>query len=277
MAAIVGALTDRGQHRRRGRPSGAGIVSYRVIFITVPPPYGLPFRIDRPVGNNALSYERRGEAPSLWVPSLVIGTIDDVTPGDRVVFEDFDEHGVLQSCTGLLHLVRTTLRGVPAVIVDNHNHAFYFWCEALAEGVIERGATLIHVDQHRDTRIPDQPYQGTTLDDAFEYTNFHLNVGNYVVPARTRGLIGDIQFVTSSEALTDLSLAPRTNKILNIDLDFFALEMSYIDFGTARRFIEAHLPSTSLVTIATSPFFIEQARAIEVLGQLDAVIFDRRS
>ncbi len=234
----------------------------------MPRDYSQPFRIEGPVGNNAFSHERRGTAPSLWVPSLMDGTLADVKAGQDIVFEDFDEHGTLQSCPGLAHLVRADIGGVPAVIVDNHNHAFYFWCEAIERGRLERGATLIHLDQHRDTRIPERLYDGKTLEDAFDYTNVHLNVGNYIVPAQRAGLIGEIQFVTSGEALTDVRFVARANKILNIDLDFFAPEMSYIDFDLARRFVAAHLPGTALITVATSPFFIEQDRAIDVLRRL---------
>ena len=230
--------------------------------------YASPFQITGRVGNNAFSYDRRGPAPTLWVPSLVDGTFDDVTLGDRVVFEDVDEHDVLRTCTGLAHLVRASWRGVPVVVMDNHHHAFYFWCEALERGQIARGATLIHIDQHKDMRVPERLYAGGTLEDAFDYTNFHLNVGNYIVPALKAGLVGDTQFVTSGEALNDLSLASSRNKILNIDLDFFAPEMSYIDFALAQRFIDAHVATASLVTIATSPFFIDQARAIGRLHQL---------
>jgi hypothetical protein len=154
------------------------------------------------------------------------------------------------------------------VVVDNHNHVFYFWFEALAQGIVQPGATLIHVDQHRDTRVPARMFEGRTLEDAFGYTNFQLNVGNYIVPAQHARVVGETQFVTGGTALLDLSLASRTNKILNIDLDFFAPEMSYVDFDLARRFIDAHLPTASLVTVATSPFFIEQERAIEVLRRL---------
>jgi hypothetical protein len=160
-----------------------------------------------------------------------------------------------------------TWSGVPTVVMDNHNHAFYFWCEALQQGLVKDGATLVHIDQHRDTRVPEQRYSGATLADAFAYTNFHLNVGNYIVPARDRGLIGDAQFVTGASALDDAGFAARRNKILNLDLDFFAPEME-VDFDLARRFIAAHLETASLVTIATSPFFIEQARALAVLRTL---------
>jgi hypothetical protein len=233
-----------------------------------PTDYSRPFAIDGPVGNNALSYERRGAAPALWVPSLIEGTLADVKPGRTIAFEDFDEYGALHSCPGLAHLVRMEWAGIPTVVVDNHNHALYFWCEARAQGRLERGATLIHVDQHRDTRTPERLYEGGTPNEAFVYTNFHVNVGNYIVPAQAAGLVGDIQFVTGEEALRDLSLAPRRNKILNIDLDFFAPEMSHIDFDLARRFIAAHVATASLITVATSPFFIDQARAIAVLKTL---------
>lgn len=231
--------------------------------------YSHPFWIDGPVGNNALSYDRRGPAPTLWVPAIVAGTIADVVTGAHVVFEDFDEHGVLQSCVGLAHLVRTSWCGVPAVVMDNHNHAFYFWYEAVQAGRLRPGATLIHLDQHRDTRVPVRPLPAhATLEDAFRYTNFHLNVGNYVVPAIGAGLVGDVLFVTGDSGLDDFAFAGRPNTILNIDLDFFAPEMSSIAFERARRFIDAHLSSASLVTVATSPFFIEPARALAYLHRL---------
>ena len=236
----------------------------------MPRDYSQPFRIEGPVGNNAFSFERRGLRPSLWVPSLIEGTFGDVRPGDRGAFEDFDEHGALRACTGLAHLVRASWHGVPTVVIDNHNHAFYFWCEAIAAGRLRPGATLIHIDQHRDTRPPERGYAGTTLGEAFDYTNFHLNVGNYIVPAQQAGLIGEAQFVTGDGALGDLTLASRRNKILNIDLDYFAPEMAHVDFAKARRFIATHLETASCVTIATSPFFIDQTRAIAAFIELTA-------
>ena len=119
--------------------------------------YDAPFLLTERAGNNAFAWERRGPSPTLRVPSLIDGTFDDVRPGrdvdeHDVVFADVDEHDVLRTCTGLAHLVRTRWRGVPTVVMDNHNHAFYFWCEAWAAGRIAAGATLVHVDQHKDMR-----------------------------------------------------------------------------------------------------------------------------
>lgn len=234
-----------------------------------PVDYSRPFLIEGPVGNNAFSYERRGASPQLWVPSVRQGTLDDVVPGQQIVFEDLDEHGILQSCTGLSHLVKMTWGDIPAVVIDNHNHAFYFWFEAFLAGHLRAGATLVHLDQHRDTRTPAGSFSATaTLGEAFHYTNFHLDVGNYIVPARQAGLLGDTLLVTGAEGLADRSMVGRRNLILNIDLDFFAPEMSYIDFEHVRRFIEAYRPGASLITIATSPFFVDQRRAIGFLRRL---------
>jgi hypothetical protein len=234
----------------------------------VPVDYSSGFWLEGPIGNNALSYDRRGPAPRLWVPGLISGTINDVKPGDQVVFEEFDDEGALRSCRGLAHLVRTTVAGIPTVVVDNHNHAFYFWYEAYRNGQLLPGATLVHVDQHRDTRVPDRLYDGSTLEDAFDYTNRHLNVGNFILPAQQAGIIGATQMVTGDAALDDLMFASHPNKILDLDLDFFAPEMSYIDEARVQRFVEAQLATTALITVATSPFFIDQARAIEVLHRL---------
>lgn len=238
------------------------------------PPYSRPFELTERSGNNAFAWDRRGPARRLWVPSIIDGTFEDVRPGAQVVFEDVDEHDVLHSCTGLAHFVRTSWRGVPTVVIDNHNHAFHFWCEAWAGGRIEPGARLVHVDQHKDMRRPDRPFTRTPgqpdfLDAAFEYTNRVVNVGNYVVPARELGLLGDMHFVTSGAALHDTP-PPAPGTILNIDLDYFAPEMAYIPFDEARRFIHAHLAAASLVTIATSPYFVAQPLAIETLHALTA-------
>lgn len=224
--------------------------------------YKTPFLITGNFGNNAFSFDKR-KNPTLYVPSLIKGTLEDVQIGEHTVFEDFDENDKLQSCIGLKNLLEFDWQGVPAVLVDNHNHVFYFWYRA---GL--KNATLIHIDQHKDMRVPQEPFTGKTLQDAFKYTNEVLNVGNYIVPAREARIIGAIQFVTSEAALEDESHVKTTNKILNIDLDFFAPELDYINFEKAKHFICEQAKTASLITIATSPFFIDQERALKVLRKL---------
>ncbi len=236
--------------------------------------YEQSFVIEGERGNNAFSYSLRGEQPRLTVPALVEGSLEDVVQGDAVVFEDQDEYGILQRCTGLAQLVRTSFEGVPMVVMDNHNHAFYFWMEAFLKGQLQKAATLIHIDAHRDSRRPPELFKGTTLEEAFEYTNFVLNVGNYIVPAQEWGLIGEtVNIIGEGDVDEQISGGDflhqeESNKILNVDLDFFAPEMSYIPFEKMKRYILAQAKKAVLITVCTSPFFIDQQLAIQRLRDL---------
>jgi hypothetical protein len=231
--------------------------------------YKTSFNLTGQKGNNAFAWDERGKNPQLFVPARIRGEFSDVQVGGEVVFTDLDEHGNLQKCLGLKNFIETNWQGIPVVIVDNHNHAFYFWYEALERGLIKPGATLVHVDQHKDMREAPEAYIHTNLDTAFRYTNEVVNVGNYIRPAMDEGLIAEVQLVTGEVALEDLSFVDHGNKILNIDLDYFAPEIG-IDFGKAKAFIAAHLEKASFVTIATSPFFIDQELAIETLIRLES-------
>jgi hypothetical protein len=129
-----------------------------------------------PSGNNAFSYKIR-EKKSLHIPSLINGNFDDITIGEKVVFSDIDESGILQECIGLKHFIKTSWKNIPVIIFDNHNHAFYFWYEARKNGIIQNNATLIHIDEHSDLGIPeDFSFDKENLKDVFRYTNEILQV-----------------------------------------------------------------------------------------------------
>lgn len=226
--------------------------------------YGDSFYLTENCGNNAFSYDRR-ISPRLFVPAVKEGGFDNVVIGEEIGFEDFNEKGELKSCRGLKNLVRTDILGTPAVIMDNHNHAFYFWWEAKEKGLIDAGATLVHVDQHKDTREPEKWYAGVNLEDVFEYTNKVLNVGNYIPPARCCGLLEEIIFITGNAGLDEK--IHKKNVILNLDLDFFVPEME-IDFEKARKFIQKQAKEADFITVATSPFFMDQKEAITMLKRL---------
>lgn len=171
--------------------------------------YDKPLFVTDKRSNNAFSFEKRTN-PQIYVPSLIEGGLDDVEIGNRVVFEDFDEKGQLKSCVGLRHFVRMAhpKTGKPIVVMDNHNHAFYFWHEALFNGIVAPGATLVHIDQHKDMRKPIEDPIGDPIDGPigdlkkiFNYTNSVLNVGNYISPAIHDGLIGEVVMITSEKSL----------------------------------------------------------------------------
>lgn len=232
--------------------------------------YHYPFHLTDKISNNAFNFEAR-ENPKLYVPSVIEGKLEDVKIGNEIIFEDYDEENRLMSCKGLKNLVKFNhpKTNKPMVVVDNHNHVFYFWYEAWHEKKIERGIQLVHIDAHRDTRIPEQMLSHEEAKDlvkVFEYTNSILNVGNYIPPAMEEGLIGKLISITSERELKESE--PKSPFILNIDLDFWAPEMDYIDQDWSIEQIKKWILKADLITFATSPFFIEQQRAIDILHKL---------
>lgn len=232
--------------------------------------YQKPLIITEPISSNAFNYDKRTN-PQITIPTVIDGSLKDVQIGTEITFEDFDEYDKLQSCIGLKHLVRLPhpVTGKPMVVVDNHNHVFWFWYEAWQKGLIDRGITLVHIDAHRDTRIPERPptqEEVNDLEKLYKYTNSILNVGNYIPPAMEEGLIGKLISVTSERELDEIEV--NTPYILNIDLDFWSAEMDYIDEEKSLNIIKPLILSADMVTFASSPFFVKQERALDILMKL---------
>ena len=229
--------------------------------------------LDKNLWNNAFSYDIRTQK-YLTIPSLIDGTIDDIKIWDDIVFEETDD-GRLRSCRGLEHFIRLidTSSGIlkrPITVFDNHNHALYFWLEAMRDSIISPWCELIHIDEHSD--LWDNAYildrEKALIDEAYawEYTNHSCNVGNYIRPALDAGIIGSmIRIENGFELEKYIDYTPSENSILNIDLDFFAPEMCFINEAKKLSCIQNLLTKVKCVTIATSPFFIDQWLALDKL------------
>jgi hypothetical protein len=301
-------------------------------------PYELPFRITEPVSNNIFSWERF-QGRSIRVPACVDGTLADLAVGTETVFEDFDDaKKILRSCRGLANFVRTTWNGVPMAVVDNHNHALYFWYEARARGHFSTPVALVHVDEHSDKRAPHVALPADASPErAFAYANRDVNVGNFIQPRLDSGFfssyegVGDeagcgrvLERLRSGSVAADArparhpeEAAPRPTKdpdrresegnstvgrdapalrsvvgtdgilraggpqndmpgsrigtspfVLDFDADFFSTNLDYMDWGLRVRAVRELARRASFITVATSPFFIEQERAIKVIREI---------
>jgi hypothetical protein len=259
----------------------------------LPPQYREAFYLQEQLGNNAFDYEARSQFhpnPEIRVAPLIESdNLDDLKPGQEISFE-IVEDGKTKSFAGLKNFLLfrpaytiqpTNLSGKPLIlpdiyIFDNHNHAFYFWHFEKHLKRLHNQITLIHVDQHKDSRIPVQflqPQEISDLDQVFRYTNHILNVGNFIPAAFKTGLLKEMLLVDSSDSLENFfsqnpSFDPSKNSrlpsfILDIDLDFFAPELDYIGNQAKLDLIRRLLPHAAVVTIASSPFFIDQNLAIE--------------
>ena len=112
------------------------------------------------------------------------------------------------------------------------------------------------------------------LDKVFHATNYTYNVGNYIIPAQKEGIISDIIQVRSEFELEQYLSSPppkdnlRKNIILNLDLDFFQPDLDFIDYEMKKQVVLDAAQKANVITIATSPFFIEQSLAIKVLKDI---------
>lgn len=186
----------------------------------------------------------------------------------------------------------------PIYIVDNHQNALYCWFEALYEEKIEQGAELIHYDYHSDasTASPRAPIISADamktgswkLDDVLEMVK-KIGCWGFIEPAMRSGLVGNFTYVTprigsysyfypktdDSAARHEMSITDyiqnpshvgQRRKIVDIDLDFFAYkrldqEVQELEIKMMRRDIN----TAGVVTFATSPGFIAQDRAIDLV------------
>ena len=167
---------------------------------------------------------------------------------------------------GLKNLVEYKLGNKTIYVFDNHNHAFYFWNKSLLKNEFNKGCKLVHVDQHKDMREPDNYNVNIeNLDDVFTYTNEVLNVGNFIQPALKKGIFSQAIIIDSSYGF---DVEVDEEYVLDIDLDIFSKDMDYIPYDFRIDKIKKLIENAKVITIATSPYFIEQDYAIKVLKEL---------
>ena len=244
--------------------------------------YHKDFYIKKPIWNNEFSFDSRPHK-QLYVPSLKkISSFSDIEllqkNEEKITFEEYDFNDVMQTCFGLENLYEMTWQWKPMYLVDNHNHVHYFWYLARSEWIISDNTLLYHIDEHADTRDPWEYLlkpDSQDLQKIFDYTNFTLNVGNYIIPAEKEGLIWDTMQIRGQDALekynswyySDLETAGR-KIILNLDLDFFEPELDFIDYDLKKQVILDIAKKADLITVCTSPYFINQERALEVFRDI---------
>lgn len=167
-------------------------------------------------------------------------------------------------------------------IIDNHNHAFYCRYKSYKAWLLPRWSHLIHIDQHSDLNevslLEEKQSiinENSTLEEVAKYTNEVLDIASFIKPAKEIWLISDYEIILTEYSLLQFSTIFNNFQqfwsiVLDIDLDFRAPEMSISEYSKTivqvRKIIA--LPQVRCVTIATSPTYIDQQRAIEILTDI---------
>ena len=241
--------------------------------------YNKWFFIESPVWNNEFSFDKR-QNKKLFVPEIIeaksFGEIKFQDDLEKIAFEDFDFDNKLSTNYWLKNFYRFQMWWKEVVLFDNHNHAFYFWYEARSRKIIWDKNILIHIDQHADTRDNDKiisKSDSKSLEKVFDFTNFVLNVWDYIIPAQKEGIIENIVQIRNTKNLEDYlqnfsNIKNNSKIILNLDLDFFASELDFIDFELKKEVILDVFEKASYVTVCTSPFFVDQGLAVEKFKEI---------
>lgn len=249
-----------------------------------------------------------GINPKTTVPTMRIGSVLDLAISNNT-FAYYKNYKNVGYHPGLKEFIRSSFgeRNTPVTFMDNHVHAFYAWSEALLQGRINPGATLIHIDQHHDARkmhLPDVNIEN--LAEVYTYVRSRLHIDSFIVPARTKGIIKRVFWVKpiskdpfidnligipdlgqigiEDDLIEDIISGKKDpmDVILDLDLDYFNLFYENPNMVTNKRgarniedLIEHDIgkirllaANAGIITVATSPSFIDQEKAIELAKKI---------
>lgn len=239
----------------------------------IPHMYTTEHQLTKPLGNNTFSFHERkqhfGKA-KIYIPSLKkIESIDEIQLWSHPVLEEIDHTGTLQSCSWLKHIYALE-SDTPTYIFDNHNHALYRWIHHTKHLPHDTDIELLHIDQHSDLNTPPHYLEKDQLWDIREYTNYTCQISTFITPFLHLYPDTNFTWIKSESQLLKHTWrfsqhSKHTFRIIDIDLDFRAPEMS-ID-KLPETYINTHnlIASADLVTIASSPMFLDQANALHIL------------
>jgi arginase family enzyme len=124
---------------------------------------------------------------------------------------------------------------------------------------------VLHIDQHSDLATPPSRIEQAYIYDAayiYDYAVNTCNIGNFIKPALEAGIISQcIQLRTETSLLEfDINSVIHDSSfiILDIDIDFRAPEMNNNHMDATFQKTKDLISMADLVTIATSPGFIDQ-------------------
>ena len=130
------------------------------------------------------------------------------------------------------------------------------------------------MDEHFDAAEPPGPWSVDLNDlaDVWRLTNEVLQIATYIKPALELGLFSEcIDYVESAHF--ERNNETQDQVVLNLDIDVFHPDMSHISWEEKISVLKQYLPRTRLITMATSPYFIDQEEAIRLVRRVADELF----
>ena len=223
------------------------------------------------IGNNCFSYSHDKEH-QLRIPYLKETLFEEaknnwISLWKKSVFAEVDEDGKLQEYLWLEYSYCFEKDWIPIYIFDNHNHAFAFWWRECFKWQLKKGTYLLHIDQHSDMNENKFQLESETWEDIVRFTNDCCNVWNFIVPGINSWIISDVKQLRTEQWLLCYN-KPHMDYILDIDLDFWEEKMWITDIEWTFKKTKNLIQSAKVVTVATSPYFLNQWKALELIDSL---------
>lgn len=216
-------------------------------------------RLTENIWNNQFHYNQV-QNPQLRIADLIEWNLNDLEIWENPVFREM-KNWELVEFKWLKHFIHIKNQNQSIYIFDNHNHALKYWYDEYKSWNIPFWFNLIHIDQHTDMN------QSEFLLD-LENPKFDVyNVWNFIQPAMKSWLINKVEQINTEYKLLNFQ-TDENNLVLDIDLDFRAPEMSIEKYSEIIRKTRKLILKSRVVTIATSPYFLDQSLAIKVCKEL---------
>lgn len=216
-------------------------------------------RITENTWNNQFCFNQV-ENPKIWVADMIEWTEKDLEIWENTVFREMKNWNISEY-KWLKNFIHIKKENQSIYIFDNHNHALKYRINEHKLWNIPFWFDLIHIDQHTDMNSSE--YE---LD--LENPNLNVyNVWNFIQPAIKSWLISKVEQINTEYKLLNFQ-TNENDLILDIDLDFRAPEMSIEKYSETIEKVKILISKSRVVTIATSPYFLEQWFAIELCKKL---------
>lgn len=216
-------------------------------------------RITENIWNNQFCFNQV-ENPKIWIADSIDWTIENLEIWDNTVFREMKNWKVVEY-KWLKNFIHIKKENQSIYIFDNHNHALKYRIDECKQWHIPFWFDLIHIDQHTDMN---QCEFNLDLDNP--YLDVY-NVWNFVQPAIKSWLISKVEQINTEYKL--LSFQTNENDlILDIDLDFRSPEMIIEKYSETIERARKLISKSRVITIATSPYFLEQKNAINICQDL---------
>lgn len=195
----------------------------------------------------------------------------------------------------LKEYIRTTFgeKEIPVYIFDDHNHALFAWNEALSEGKMEKGAKLVHFDDHLDGKRVGEKYKIPRDLKGLAQMAQSIDHDFFIDPAIRSGLVDTVYWVwgyskdpkfdpgdkyeianiTLGSSHVGSVLEQELNSklvIVDIDLDYFTYTKHEVEFELELKRMKEAMNKAGVITMAISPGFINEQRALELIKRLVA-------